>query len=108
MDAIAAAVTEGRSGDVDEARRQLLVLWRDIGVNGDPLHRCSLAYYLADLYEHPAQALTWDVRALDAAHSVTDQRTQNHHAGLHIGSLTRFPGQFGLGVQATSEVTRRW
>ncbi|WP_072681584.1 AfsR/SARP family transcriptional regulator [Rhodococcoides corynebacterioides] len=24
------------------------------------------------------------------------------------GSLTRFPGQFGLGVQATSEVTRRW
>ena len=23
-------------------------------------------------------------------------------------SLTRFPGQFGLGVQATCEVTRRW
>ncbi|WP_051613128.1 hypothetical protein [Rhodococcus sp. UNC23MFCrub1.1] len=87
MDAIAAAVTEGRSGNLDKARRQLLALWQDIGVNGDPLHRCSLAHYLADLYEHPAQALTWDVRALDAAHSVTDQRTQNHHGGLHIAGF---------------------
>ncbi|MBY6540029.1 hypothetical protein HQ325_15230 [Rhodococcus sp. BP-349] len=87
MDAIAAAVTEGRGGDVDEARRQLLALWQDIGVDGDPLHRCSLAHYLADLFEDPAEALTWDVRALDAAHSVTDQRTQNHHAGLHIAGF---------------------
>ncbi|WP_328811345.1 hypothetical protein [Rhodococcus sp. NBC_00294] len=84
MDAIAAAVTEGRSGNLDEARRQLLALWQDIGVDGDPLHRCSLAHYLADLFEDPAEALTWDVRALDAARAVTDQRTQDHHAGLHI------------------------
>ena len=27
---------------------------------------------------------------------------------LNDRSLTRFPGQFGLGVQATCEVTRRW
>ncbi|WP_308115673.1 hypothetical protein [Rhodococcus sp. BP-241] len=87
MDAIAAAVTEGRSGNVDEARRQLLALWQDIGVDGDPLHRCSLAHYLADLYEDPARALTWDIRALDAAYAVTDHRTQNHHAGLHIAGF---------------------
>ncbi|NIL81421.1 HNH endonuclease signature motif containing protein [Rhodococcoides kroppenstedtii] len=31
-------------------------------------------------------------------------RTEQKHAR----SLTRFPGQFGLGVQATCEVTRRW
>lgn len=84
MDAIAAAVTEGRGGDVEKARRQLLALWLDIGVNGDPLHRCSLAHYLADLYEDPAQALTWDVRALDAAHAVSEKRTQDYHAELHI------------------------
>ncbi|MBY6682298.1 hypothetical protein HQ312_14670 [Rhodococcus sp. BP-316] len=67
MDAIAAAVTEGRGGDVDEARRQLLALWQDIGVDGDPLHRCSLAHYLADLHEDPAQALTWESLHLNLA-----------------------------------------
>ncbi|WP_285184518.1 hypothetical protein [Rhodococcus sp. MEB041] len=87
MDAIAAAVTEGRSGNVDEARRQLFALWQDIGVDGDPLHRCSLAHYLADLYDGPAQALTWDVRALDAAHAFSEKRTQDHHAELHIAGF---------------------
>ncbi|NDZ74076.1 hypothetical protein G3I36_24175, partial [Streptomyces sp. SID10362] len=61
MEAIGGAVTEGRSGDVRSARRRLLALWSEIGVTGDPLHRCSLAHYLADLYEDPAQALAWDV-----------------------------------------------
>ena len=37
---------------------------------------------MADLYDDPAQALTWDVRALDAADAVTDQ--QVHHANLPI------------------------
>ncbi|MBY6687203.1 hypothetical protein HQ305_16715 [Rhodococcus sp. BP-149] len=87
MNAIAAAVTEGRGGDVGEARRQLLALWQDIGVDGDPLHRCSLAHYLADLYEDPAQALTWDVRALDAAHAVSEKRAQDHHAGLNVAGF---------------------
>ncbi|MGW0783630.1 hypothetical protein [Streptomyces sp. NPDC002913] len=36
------------------------------------------------LDEHPAQALAWDVRALDAADAVTEQRVQEHHAGLRI------------------------
>ncbi|WP_228180480.1 hypothetical protein [Streptomyces anulatus] len=84
MEAIGQAVTEGRTGNTLPARHKLLDLWSQIGVTGDPLHRCSLAHFLADLYEDPAQALAWDVRALDAADAVTDQRVQEHHAGLHI------------------------
>ncbi len=87
MEAIGQAVTEGRAGDSASARRKLLRLWSVIGVTGDPLHRCSLAHYLADLYEDPAQALAWDVRALDAADAVTEQRVQEHHASLHIAGF---------------------
>jgi hypothetical protein len=87
MEAIGQAVTEGRTGDIASARQKLLGLWSAIGVTGDPLHRCSLAHYLADLYEDPAQALAWDVRALDAADAVTDQRVKEHHTSLHIAGF---------------------
>ncbi|MFH9613243.1 hypothetical protein ACH4MM_05690 [Streptomyces pratensis] len=87
MAAIGDALAEGRAGDIASARRKLLSLWSAIGVTGDPLHRCTLAHYLADLYEDPAQALAWDVRALDAADAVTEQRVQEHHAGLHIAGF---------------------
>lgn len=49
MEAIRQAVTEGRAGDIASARQNLLTLWSAVGVTGDPLHRCSLAHYLADL-----------------------------------------------------------
>ncbi|MEU8848188.1 hypothetical protein AB0C70_18575 [Streptomyces sp. NPDC048564] len=87
MEAIGQAVIEGRTGDTASARQKLLNQWSEIGVTGDPLHRCSLAHYLADLYEDPAQALAWDVRALDAADAVTEQRVQEHHASLHIAGF---------------------
>lgn len=87
MEAIGQAVTEGRTGNTLSARQKLLNLWSTIGVTGDPLHRCSLAHYLADLYEDPAQALAWDVRALDAADAITEQRVQEHHASLHIAGF---------------------
>ncbi|AEM82440.1 hypothetical protein [Streptomyces violaceusniger] len=87
MEAISQAVTEGRVGNVASARHKLLSLWSAIGVDGDPLHRCTLAHYLADLYEDPAQALAWDIRALDAAAAVTEQRVQEHHASLHIAGF---------------------
>lgn len=87
MEAIGQAVTDGRTGDIASARQKLLDLWSTIGVTGDPLHRCTLAHYLADLYEDPAQALVWDVRALDAAHAMTEQRVQEHHASLHIAGF---------------------
>lgn len=87
MNAITEAVTLGRSGDTATARDRLLALWRDIGTGGDPLHRCTLAHYLADLYEDPAQALAWDIRALDAADALTDDRVQQQYVGLRVAGF---------------------
>ncbi|MEV5885073.1 hypothetical protein AB0L74_20480 [Streptomyces sp. NPDC052020] len=87
MEAVGQAVTEGRAGDIVTARQKLQDLWSTIGVTGDPLHRCTLAHHMADLYDDPAQALAWDVRALDAADALTDQRVQEHHASLQIAGF---------------------
>ncbi|RVW08427.1 hypothetical protein EGT67_16000 [Prescottella agglutinans] len=84
MDAITRAVVLGREGDVGAARSALVDLWAAIGPAGDALHRCTLAHYLADLYDDPAQALVWDVRALDAADALTDDRVQQHHTSLAV------------------------
>ncbi|GEM31544.1 hypothetical protein NN3_25510 [Nocardia neocaledoniensis NBRC 108232] len=81
------AVTEFRSGDPESARAALLALWSEIGVAGDPLHRCTLAHYLADAYDDPAEALVWDVRALDAADALTDTRLRDHNAGLQVAGF---------------------
>lgn len=87
MDAITDAVTVGRGGDADTARARLLALWDRIGPTGDALHRCTLAHYLADLHPDAAQALIWDVRALDAAAALTDDRAQQHHASLAVAGF---------------------
>lgn len=87
MKAIGHAVTRGQEGDTDTARRTLLALWQQIGAVGDPFHRCTLAHYLADLYDNPAEALIWDVRALDAADALTDERTQLHDASLQVAGF---------------------
>ncbi|MCQ9134854.1 hypothetical protein [Streptomyces hilarionis] len=54
-------------GDREEARRRLLDLWTELGEEGDALHRCTLAHYLADTHDDPADELAWDLRALTAA-----------------------------------------
>lgn len=82
MTSITDAVGRGRDGHVDEARTRLLEVWHRIGVNGNPLHRCSLAHYLADLFTDPAQALAWDVRALDAADA--DANLEAFYPSLHL------------------------
>lgn len=92
MEAIGKAVVLGREGDIESARSDLLAIWQQIGVAGEPFHRCTLAHYLADLYEDPAQALIWDVRALDAADALTDERAQQHHASLHVAGF--YPSLF--------------
>lgn len=87
MDRITASVTKGRAGDSESARLELLSVWDDIGVGGDPFHRCTLAHYLADLFEHPAQALVWDVRALDAADELSDQRARRFETSLRVAAF---------------------
>ncbi|MFE9324517.1 hypothetical protein ACIHDR_09875 [Nocardia sp. NPDC052278] len=84
MAAITQAVELGRTGSPEAAREALLGIWAALGPQGDPLHRCTLAHYLADLYDDAAQALCWDVRALDAADSLTDERLHQHDANLEV------------------------
>jgi hypothetical protein len=87
MEAVGRAVMAGQNGDKAAARAILLDLWSAIGVVGDPLHRCTIAHSMADLYEDAAQALAWDIRALDAADAATDERVQAHHAGLQLAGF---------------------
>ncbi|MET9347513.1 hypothetical protein [Streptomyces termitum] len=54
-------------GDREEARNRLGALWQQLGPDGDPLHRCTLAHYLADAQDDPDTELAWDLRALSAA-----------------------------------------
>ncbi|HEY9564841.1 MAG TPA: hypothetical protein VIR30_13840 [Nocardioides sp.] len=87
MEAIGNAVILGRAGNPEAARRNLLAIWEQIGSAGDPFHRCTLAHYLADLHEEPAEALVWDVRALDAADALTDERVEQHHVNLQVAGF---------------------
>ncbi|MFR9792395.1 hypothetical protein ACL07V_27680 [Streptomyces sp. MB22_4] len=61
-------------GDREEARSRFLDLWAEIGEDGDPLHRCTLAHYLADTQDDPADELAWDLRALAAARELPEGR----------------------------------
>ncbi|MEV2189943.1 hypothetical protein AB0I02_02925 [Streptomyces phaeochromogenes] len=62
-------------GDREEARGRFLDLWTEIGEDGDALHRCTLAHYMADAQDDPSDELAWDLRALSAADALTDALT---------------------------------
>ncbi|GCD47621.1 hypothetical protein [Streptomyces paromomycinus] len=64
---IGQAVMLHRGGDREEARNRLARLWAEIGPDGDPFHRCTLAHYLADTQDDPADELDWDLTALETA-----------------------------------------
>lgn len=76
-----------RGGDRAEARDRFLGLWSEIGEDGDPLHRCTLAHYMADTQDDPADELAWDLRALSAAEELTDGRLAVHHQSLAVRAL---------------------
>ncbi|MEV5277751.1 hypothetical protein [Streptomyces sp. NPDC051994] len=71
-------------GDREEARNRFGDLWAEIGEHGDPLHRCTLAHYLADAQDDPGDELAWDLRALAAADGLSQERLEEHHASLAV------------------------
>src|SRR3712207_7984771 len=87
MAEIVAAVELGRDGARTEARRRLTDLWRRVGPDGDPLHRVTLAHFLADLQDDVRAELRWDERALAAAGDLTDERAQRYDAALRVRGL---------------------
>ncbi|QGV82902.1 hypothetical protein [Streptomyces ficellus] len=57
-------------GDREEARNRFGELWEQLGADGDPLQRCTLAHCMADAQDDPYDELAWDLRALTAAEEV--------------------------------------
>ncbi|MFJ1970338.1 hypothetical protein ACIO93_16855 [Streptomyces sp. NPDC087903] len=87
MTRIGQVVILHHAGDREEARHRFLGLWAEIGEDGDPLHRCTLAHYLADTQDDPFDELAWDLRALTAAEELTADRLAEHGAALAVRAL---------------------
>ncbi|KXK61712.1 hypothetical protein AWW66_11940 [Micromonospora rosaria] len=87
MAAVHRAVELGASGHRAEARDALDALWTRVGPDGDALHRCTIAHYLADLQEDVAAELAWDRRALAAVTDLTDERARRFHTSWQVRGL---------------------
>jgi hypothetical protein len=87
MDQIHAANALHHRGDAAGARARFAALWEAIGPEGDPLHRVTLAHFMADVQDAPEHALMWDLRALEAADSLTDGRLKLHHDSLSLAAF---------------------
>jgi tetratricopeptide (TPR) repeat protein len=84
MERITAAIALAQSGERAEAARAFEALWAEIGADGDPFHRCTLAHFMADVQDDPEQELLWDQRALAAADGLDDDRAQAWHPSLQV------------------------
>lgn len=87
MTRIGQVVMLHHAGDREEARHRFLQLWAEIGEDGDPLHRCTLAHYMADAQDDPFDELAWDLRALGAAEELSDERLAAHEGALAVRAL---------------------
>lgn len=85
MERIAAGQQLATAGDRAGAAAVFAEVWERIGGSaGDPLHVVSLAHYMADVQDDPAEELRWDQRALAAVDGLTDERAQLYHATLVV------------------------
>ena len=85
MSRIALAAERGRQpGGREEARRALTELWHETG-DGEALHRCTIAHFLADVQDDPAAELAWDERALAASEAIT--RAEETGSGWRVAAL---------------------
>jgi hypothetical protein len=87
MTRIAAAIAQSHSGDRMAARESFANIWSDLGDAPDPFHVCTLSHYMADVQDDVRQELEWDLRALDAAGQVADDRAREHHESLSVRSF---------------------
>ncbi|MFI6558665.1 hypothetical protein [Streptomyces sp. NPDC050534] len=87
MTRIGQVVMLHHAGDREEARHRFLELWAEIGEHGAPLHRCTLAHYMADTQDDPDDELAWDLRALTAAEELTGDRAVAHEGAPAVRAL---------------------
>ncbi len=72
---IADGMALGQRGEREAARQVFAHVWSDIDdADEDPLHRCALAHAMADVQDDVREELVWDLRALQAAGLITDER----------------------------------
>ncbi|MGW6782332.1 hypothetical protein [Streptomyces sp. NPDC054987] len=93
MTRIGQAVILLHAGDREEARNRLGEIWQEIGEEGDCLHRCTLAHYMADAQDDPADELAWDLRALTAADALGDGQGGGDEGPGHGRPAVREPGR---------------
>jgi hypothetical protein len=84
MGRIGVAIAASQKGQRSDARAAFAEIWAEIDDGGDPLHRCVLAHHMADVQDDPREELVWDLRALEAALSVTDGRAAAAGATLPV------------------------
>jgi hypothetical protein len=87
MARIGQGIALGRQGDRVAAPALFSEVWEQIGSGGDAFYRCALAHSMADVQDDPTDELLWDLRALEAADDVTDERLTS--AGI-AGSVSDF------------------
>ncbi|MFE2502453.1 hypothetical protein [Streptomyces rubiginosohelvolus] len=78
MTRIGQAIMLLHGGDREEARNRFGALWSELGADGDALHRCTLAHYMADTQDDPGDELAWDLRALTAAEGASGGWAAEH------------------------------
>lgn len=93
MTRIARGIELGQQGDRAGARELFTTIWDEIGPGGVPLYRCTVAHSMADVQDDVHDELDWDLRALDAADSITDDQlarvgmsgsAQGFYPSLHL------------------------
>jgi len=87
MDRINAAINTLHAGERAQAATSLASIYAEISDRGDPFHLCILSHFMADAQNDPERELEWDLRALEAAAKVTEQRAKDHHSSLSISSF---------------------
>lgn len=72
---IGEGIALSQGGERAAARALFAQLWSDLGgEDADPLHRCALAHSMADVLDDVQEELLWDLRALEAADLLTNER----------------------------------
>lgn len=85
-DEVAAANERIRGGDRIGGRRELEQVWSRVE-GRSAIHECIVAHILADAQDDPADELTWDLRALNAAQRCTDDDVQRHTPSQSIAGF---------------------
>lgn len=96
---IAEGIARSLEGDRAAARSILVAVWERVGADGDPFHRCAVARSMHDVVDHPAEALMWELRLLDAARALAGERI--------VMDRGRRPGRRVPPPRVPSDVMRR-